>query len=1222
MYRKFLLLPVCACLLLTFVHDSIQAQEPDTDVSALQMMSRRLEARDAARRSPEFLELFNRNTPARIAQRNNPDLQLMYIDELGHPAYYITNNLTAARTLNVETLWSAPWNLTGTGLAAGRLRIWDAGAVRTTHQEFGGRVVQMDSPASTHYHSTHCAGTLVASGAVGNAKGMANQGLLRAYDWTNDESEMASAAALGTVISSHSYGFGRGWSYNSTDSNWYWYGNPAVSETEDYKFGLYDTGAREWDQIAYSAPHYLIFKSAGNDRNDYGPGAGGGHYVYSGGWVWSTTTRDADGGADGYDSIGTRGSCKNLMVIGSVADIPGGYSQPSDVAVSSFSGWGPSDDGRIRPDLVANGEGLYSTYDTSDSAYNSISGTSMACPNAAGAAALVAEHYDNVIGGMPRSATLKALLINSADEAGTADGPDYRHGWGLLNAERAVETIDDGMVIEGGLSDGEVDDYIFAPEAGVAVSITLAWTDPAGTAQTGLNSTVSNLVNDLDIRAENDSGEHLPWILDPASPSSIATRGDNFRDNVEFIRIASHSGEPVTVRVSHKGTLSSNQAYSLVINRVSTSPVCWVSTDELSFPFTTTNDVLTQDFEIRNIGGGLLEGTIVESNRYCTLSHETFALNAGEGLVVTVTASSDYQGGCAEYWDISLSSPCSHTISCVARVEECVPMWFYCNDIRGSYTTETLPDTLYVEANEYPSSSTLVEFYNQNCCVYPISWSLTQSDAWFAVDEFGNGSIYPFDEWPIRLFYNGTDSQARYASFHVDVGYEVFDFVIAGVCTPCVDEKTWHVATSGDNGNPGTSAEPFRDIQYAVDYAASSGDTIMIHDGPYLEHVAVSSALTFRSASGDTAACILEAPPGYRVMTITDSPDTVRIEGLTLTGGTPAQGDYSGYDLGGGLLVVNTPIVVNNCRIRDNTVPADQTDSSGGAVHVRDGSYLRMVGCMVDGNSSPKCAGVMIRGEAGADLYANLIVNNHANSHASGLWVLPDLAATTPYRLVGNTIAANTLAIVNGFGVRLNSLPNLELEKNIIALNSGGEAQIGFLDLNDPTLDCNVVYPGPEYFASNSVYDAGADIHADPRFCGPANLDFMLDETSPAAAANSPCGLIGVLDVGCALSGVGGDDVVDLPTYYALHQAYPNPFNPQTTIAFDLPQQVTVRLTVYDVGGRVVRTLIAGDAMPAGRHASVWNGRDASGQAAAAGVYFYRLEAGERTMVKRVVMIK
>ncbi|MGD9547815.1 MAG: FlgD immunoglobulin-like domain containing protein [Candidatus Krumholzibacteriia bacterium] len=89
-----------------------------------------------------------------------------------------------------------------------------------------------------------------------------------------------------------------------------------------------------------------------------------------------------------------------------------------------------------------------------------------------------------------------------------------------------------------------------------------------------------------------------------------------------------------------------------------------------------------------------------------------------------------------------------------------------------------------------------------------------------------------------------------------------------------------------------------------------------------------------------------------------------------------------------------------------------------------------------------------------------------------------------------------------------------------------------------------------------------------------------------------------------------------------LHGPVPNPFNPTTTVAFELPAQEAVSLHVFDLQGRLVRTLLSGEVVSQGRHEAVWGGKDASGRQAANGTYFFRLEAGGQVETKRAVLIK
>jgi hypothetical protein len=96
----------------------------------------------------------------------------------------------------------------------------------------------------------------------------------------------------------------------------------------------------------------------------------------------------------------------------------------------------------------------------------------------------------------------------------------------------------------------------------------------------------------------------------------------------------------------------------------------------------------------------------------------------------------------------------------------------------------------------------------------------------------------------------------------------------------------------------------------------------------------------------------------------------------------------------------------------------------------------------------------------------------------------------------------------------------------------------------------------------------------------------------------------------------------EVPRVLAVHPARPNPFTPNTTIAFDLPEPAVVTLRVYDASGRIVRTLLDGVPEDAGQYAELWDGRDESGARAASGVYFYRVEVGSRVFTRRMVLLR
>ena len=568
-----------------------QADRPATDVARLSELAESFRAQAQAARTPEYWEMWER---MRAIHGPDSDIEVMGIDERGMPFVCKANNLAAAATIRSDELWpggGSGFNLTGGTLPGNALAMWDAGGVLTGHQEFGGRVLQQDVPSGTSNHSTHVAGTLVASGVDANAKGMAHAATLDAYEWTDDASEMAAEAASGLWVSNHSYGYIHGWEYNFLgDDKFCWFGDVGVSTSEDYLFGFYTPAwwagfgstitCEGWDQIAVAAPYYTIVKSAGNDRNDYGPNPpDDGHWYWSGTWTWSTDVRPADGGASGYDTITDAGNAKNVLLVGSAFDIPGGYTGPGDVTINNYSNWGPTDDGRIKPDLLGNGDNLYSSSHSHTTAYTIMGGTSMASPNVAGSVALLYELYNNAAGMPPLSSTMRGLLIHTADEAGPADGPDYMGGWGLANIRAAADLIDiDTRAVdsirEGQLANGETKLYTFHSAGSEPLMVTLAWTDLPGTSPTtAVDPTDLMLVNDLDLRVIQGGNTWRPWRLDPANPSFPATRGDNFRDNVEKVEEASPAAGEVTIQITHKGTLAAPQAFSLIFTGFDGTPV-------------------------------------------------------------------------------------------------------------------------------------------------------------------------------------------------------------------------------------------------------------------------------------------------------------------------------------------------------------------------------------------------------------------------------------------------------------------------------------------------------------------------------------------------------------------------------------------------------------------------------------------------------------------------
>ncbi|MGY8922033.1 MAG: S8 family serine peptidase, partial [Flavobacteriales bacterium] len=468
---------------------------------------------------------------------NGGNALLVGVFDDGTPKYYTTDNREGAittRTDRVHTGGVAGLDLNGENMIGG---VWDGGRVRDTHNLLEDRTTQIDNPGSISNHSTHVSGTMIGSASQvnGQAKGMAPMAELLTYDFGADEPEMTNAAANGLLISNHSYGIA-----SSNVPLWY--------------IGYYDSNARNIDRIIYNAPYYLPICSAGNDRQ--------------------SGENPADGG---YDYLTDKSVAKNNIVVAATFEVLE-YEDASDVFMSSFSSWGPTDDGRIKPDISAKGVNMYSASGGSNASYTNMSGTSMATPNVSGSLLLLQQHYNDLNGEYMLASTLRALALHTADEAGFAPGPDYRFGWGLLNTQHAAQVIsqdgNESMIITETLDANDVYTYTFKADGTQDISATIAWTDPAANPLPGGNEDVAtpSLMNDLDLRISQDGGvTFLPWVLDVATPTAGATTGDNVVDNVEKIEINTPEAGDYIVRVSHKGQLLINdsQVFSLVIEGIS-----------------------------------------------------------------------------------------------------------------------------------------------------------------------------------------------------------------------------------------------------------------------------------------------------------------------------------------------------------------------------------------------------------------------------------------------------------------------------------------------------------------------------------------------------------------------------------------------------------------------------------------------------------------------------
>lgn len=556
------------------------------------------------------------NWPEFIKNKDGSIDELIKLTVDGKPLYYSSNNVNAAASTRANFLNSGGGlglNLDGQGMVA---RVWDGGKVRASHQEFGNRVTVVDAvagPTGNNFHATHVTGTIIASGINANAKGMAPLAQARTFNWTDDASEVLSEVQLGMLISNHSYGV------------------PSTSAPAWY-IGAYSDDSRMWDIIAYNSPYYLMVLSAGNNGTDSNSSA--------------TTS--------GYDKLTGNKVSKNNLVVANANDANiDANGNLINVNINSGSSQGPADDYRIKPDITGNGTNVYSTFETSNTAYGAITGTSMSSPNVAGTLLLLQQHYKNTNNRYMKAATLKALACHTADDAGRP-GPDAVFGWGLLNAKRAAETItSNGLstwIAEEKLENNQTYTLNVVASGNGPVKATIVWNDVPGTANQGaLNSSTRALVNDLDIRITKGNETYFPWKLTSDASANAINSEDNNVDNVESAATALTMGGNHTITVTHKGTLQTgSQNFSIVVTGVSSS---FAITPTTGTQIICNTQSATYNFNHTTAAPGTTDFSVIGLPAGATASLSSNSLSAAGSVSMTI---SNLQGVPAGDYSIGL----------------------------------------------------------------------------------------------------------------------------------------------------------------------------------------------------------------------------------------------------------------------------------------------------------------------------------------------------------------------------------------------------------------------------------------------------------------------------------------------------------------------------------------------------------------------------------------
>ncbi|MFM1944681.1 MAG: hypothetical protein RI897_3663 [Verrucomicrobiota bacterium] len=452
-----------------------------------------------------------------------------------------TFNDASRLAVGVDVLQLPPFDLTGAGVVLG---ICDSGNV-FLHGDFAGRLEHLESVAVSD-HSTHVAGTMAGSGvgseAAGGAalqwRGVAPDADIVSWTYTVDPVGLhGQLVQRGGILSQNSWGLAIATNYSNCNLH-----------------GEYFWTAPDYDRVVgglYSNTPVSVVFAAGNLR-------------------WGGTTNTCGYGP--YGVLSPPGTAKNVITVGSVDSIS------SDT--SFFSSWGPTKDGRLKPEVVAPGSqnnvDFGTTSTTSDGGYGVKQGTSMAAPVVSGGIALMMQEHRARFGGAdPLPSTLKGVLIHTAGDLDNGStyfngGPDFASGYGLVQLDQAVEHVASGAYYEGQLVHGGTNTFYFVVgDTADEVKLTLVWDDVAA-----VQNAAVTLVNDLDLVVVDPDGvRHYPWTLDPANPALPARQdAEDHRNVVEQVQVTS-GVVPGVWQVQLLGTSvggSADQSYSLVTSSVLT----------------------------------------------------------------------------------------------------------------------------------------------------------------------------------------------------------------------------------------------------------------------------------------------------------------------------------------------------------------------------------------------------------------------------------------------------------------------------------------------------------------------------------------------------------------------------------------------------------------------------------------------------------------------------
>jgi|GEM_PF-2626930 len=935
------------------------------------------------------------------------------------PALQPTNDrnreLTQAEIVQTDPMYG----LDGTGVS---VMVYDAGVGDFTHPDFGGRLTPRDL-SDVESHPTHVAGIVGGDGFAsgGRFRGMAPAVTIQAYGvngvydpdlvplFTDPfDLEMDYSDAItehGISVANNSIG-----------------SNVCINLFDCAITGDYGLVSEIIDGIVRGAlgRPVIVVWSGGNERN------------------CDRCRQEGESTPEGYHSVVPPSGAKNHIAVGAT--------NANDDSVAYFTSWGPTDDGRLKPDLMAPGCEVGDDFGVTSLAvgggYLAQCGSSMSAPTVTGLIALLLQDFREQFPERddPRNATVKALLAQNAVDLVHA-GPDYQSGYGSVRIQETIDFMHTGRFLESELSQDE--GHVMFVEVGAddaAIKLTLAWDDAPGT----LN-VAKALVNDLDLRVYDPSGQrHFPWTLDPRRPADPAVRVKPDRtNNIEQVFVDAPEAGLWLVQVFGFSVPTGPQPFSLCY-----SPQLSEDCDGNGLP---DIDELLADPGLDCSGNGLLDKCEAD----CDGNGTADSCEIAAGLIDDC----DFNG---------IADGCSDDCDGDGQPDECVFLSGV-DDCNGN----NVPDDCEADCNGnlVPDACDLLVGDSDDC------------------DE--NGLPDECQDQSDDCNQNGFWDACETALGATD------DFNGNGVPDECEDNSITVYVSTDDCRPPGAGSvdDPFCTIQDAID-TSISGQTIVVAPGVYRGER--NRNLDF---GGRTILLRSEDPSDRDVVaaTIVDGEHAGRgfffhsgesgeaaVDGITIRHGLASQGGTPGAMRGGAVYCRDASPTFRRCIISNNAVEPTIFSEFGGGGFYLERSTAVIDRCEITGNETSNLGGAIYCFQnSHAKIRSCLIAGN-------GAFLGGGIAMFASYPLIEHCTFADNNAGSRGGGIHCNqAAPTL---RNSLLWGNSADGQKDQISCINPTVSYSDVEDG---------WPGTGNIDADPLFSAP-HEDFHLTPDSPCVNAGDP----------------------------------------------------------------------------------------------------------------------